>query len=108
MEETNNLVEKKGTKTTVLLDEEAYSLIVNKQAETFNKTKKRISIQDLVSQSVKNGLKLNKTDLENLIYKEVIQILEPLEHNGKYKGNSHHLTQDICEKLSSDIMTLIN
>ena len=33
----------------------------------------------------------DENDLKNLIYKEVIQIVEPLESKGKYKGNSHHL-----------------
>lgn len=46
----------------------------------------------------------DKTDLDNLIYKEVIQILEPLEGKGKYTGNTHHLAQEICSKLSPVIM----
>jgi hypothetical protein len=49
-------------------------------------------------------IKFNETDLKNVIYKEVIQILEPLEEKGKYKGNTHHLTQDIVEKVSAAIM----
>lgn len=53
MEDTN---EKKGT--TVYLDQEAYTLIVNKQTEIFNKTNKRMSIQVLVSESVKKGINL--------------------------------------------------
>lgn len=44
-----------------------------------------------------------KVDLENLLYKEIIKMLEPLEWKGKYKGNSHHLTQDIVAKVSSAI-----
>ena len=49
-------------------------------------------------------IKFTDTDLKNVIYKEVIQILEPLEGKGKYKGNAHHLTQDICEKVAIAIM----
>lgn len=55
-DETNNLKDKKGT--TVYLDQEAYTLIVNKQTEIFNKTNKRMSIQVLVSESVKKGIDL--------------------------------------------------
>lgn len=51
--------------------------------------------------------RFDETDLKNLIYREVIQIVEPLEHEGKYRGNSHHLTQEICEKLSPVIMEKI-
>jgi hypothetical protein len=49
-------------------------------------------------------ISFDKTNLKNLIYKEVVQILEPLEFKGKYKGNAHHLTQDIVEKVSTAIM----
>jgi len=48
--------------------------------------------------------KFEKTDLKNLIWEETIKILEPLEGIGKYKGNAHHLAQDISEKLSSALM----
>jgi len=99
MEDTNEK-EKKGT--TVYLDQEAYTIIINKQTEIFNKTNKRMSIQDLVSNFVKKGAKLNDIELKNLIYKDVIKILEPLEHK-EYEGNSHHLTQEIVEKLSHTI-----
>lgn len=51
--------------------------------------------------------RFDKTDLKNLIYSEVIQILQPLEAIEKYKGNSHHLTQEICEKLA-DAMVIKN
>jgi hypothetical protein len=49
-------------------------------------------------------ISFDKTNLKNLNYKEVVQILEPLEFKGKYKGNAHHLTQDIVEKVSTAIM----
>ena len=49
-------------------------------------------------------VKFNDADLKNVIYKEVIQILEPLETKGKYRGNAHHLTQDIVDKVSAAIM----
>jgi len=50
----------------------------------------------------------DENDLKNLIYREVIQIVEPLETKGKYKGNSHHLTQEICEKLAPIIVKKID
>jgi len=52
---------KKGGKikgTTVYLDQEAHSLIIEKQLEIFNETKKRIPIQKLVSDSIKKGIYL--------------------------------------------------
>lgn len=55
---------------------------------------------------LKSG-RFDKNDLKNLIYNEVIQILQPLEAIEKYKGNSHHLAQDICEKLA-DAMIIRN
>lgn len=51
--------------------------------------------------------RFDKNDLKNLIYGTVIQILQPLEAIEKYKGNSHHLTQDISEKLA-DAMIIRN
>lgn len=51
-----------------------------------------------------NISRFDETDLKNLIYQEIIKIVEPLEHKGKYRGNSHHLTQEICGKLSPAIM----
>lgn len=55
-DEINNSKDKKGT--TVVLEQDAYSMILEKQMEIFNKTKKRISIQELVSSSVKKGVNL--------------------------------------------------
>lgn len=49
-------------------------------------------------------IKFEEKNLKNVIYKEVIRILEPLEDRGKYKGSAHHLTQDITEKVASAIM----
>lgn len=49
-------------------------------------------------------MKFDEVNLKNVIYKEVIQILEPLEFKEKYIGNAHHLTQDIVEKVSAAIM----
>ncbi len=57
VDETNVSKEKK--KTTVLLDNEAYTLIRKKQMEIFDKTEKDVSIQDLVSESIRKGLKEN-------------------------------------------------
>ena len=49
-------------------------------------------------------MKFDESNLKNVIYKEIIQILEPLEAKEKYRGNAHHLTQDIVEKVSAAIM----
>lgn len=57
-------------------------------------TKTKLDVEQL-----KTG-RFDKNDLDNLIYRVVIQILQPLEAIGKYKGNSHHLTQEICKKLA--------
>lgn len=62
-----------------------------------------MAIEDMQENVVSSVGKFDKTDLKNLIYKEVIQILEPIEWKGKYKGNAHHLTQEIVEKISSVI-----
>ncbi len=107
-EEIDNSKERK--RTTVLLEGDAYTLIRKKQMKIFNETEKNVSIQDLVSQSIKKGLKvdeLQEIDLKNLIYKDVIQILESPEHRGLYKGNSHHLTQKIVEKFFPNITEVI-
>ena len=53
-EEINGSKEKK--KTTVLLDNEAYTLIRKKQMEIFDNTEIVVSIQDLVSQYIKKGM----------------------------------------------------
>jgi len=49
-------------------------------------------------------IRIDESNLKNVIYKEVIKILEPLESRGKYRGNAHHLTQDIVEKVTFAIM----
>ncbi len=49
-------------------------------------------------------IKIDESNLKNVIYKEVIRILEPLESKGEYRGNAHHLAQDIVEKVTSAIM----
>jgi glutamyl-tRNA reductase len=61
-------------------------------------------IKDDLSERMIGKIKFDKENLKNVIYKEVIQILEPLEGREKYKGNAHHLTQDIVEKVTSAIM----
>ena len=47
---------RKKTHTTVALDKDAYSLISNKQNEIFNKTHRKVLIQDIASEAVKNGI----------------------------------------------------
>jgi len=55
MEDANEK-EKKGT--TVFLEQKTYSMILEKQLEIFKEIDKRISIQELVSDSIKNGIHL--------------------------------------------------
>lgn len=55
MEDTNDK-EKKGT--TVFLEQKTYSMILEKQLEIFKETNKRISIQELVSDSIRSGINL--------------------------------------------------
>ena len=57
-----------------------------------------------LSERMIGKMSFDKTNLKNVIYKEVIQILEPLEGREKYKGNAHHLAQDIVEKVATAIM----
>lgn len=42
---------------------------------------------------------LDKTLFKNTAYRAMISELEGLEHDGKYKGNGHHLTQRLVELL---------
>lgn len=46
----------------------------------------------------------NENDFKNKLYDTLIRKLQPLEHNGKYKGNSHHLTQRLTEQIVNDIL----
>lgn len=64
-------------------------------------TKTKLDVEMLKSR------RFDKNDLKNLIYNSVVQILQPLEAIDKYKGNSHHLAQEICEKLA-DAMIIRN
>lgn len=57
-----------------------------------------------LSERMVGKIKFDVSNLKNVIYKEIIELLEPLEGSGKYKGNAHHLTQDIVEKVASAIM----
>ncbi len=57
-----------------------------------------------LSERMIGKMNFDKTNLKNVIYKEVIIIVEPLEWRGKYKGNAHHLAQDIVEKVATAIM----
>lgn len=50
----NNKEEKRGT--TVFLEQRTYSMILEKQLEIFKETNKRVSIQELVSDSIKSGI----------------------------------------------------
>lgn len=54
--------EKDWKDTTVLLKGDIHHRIINKQAEIYNRTKEKISIQDLVCDSVSIGI--DKIDIE--------------------------------------------
>lgn len=40
---------------------------------------------------------LDKTDFMNTIHKSIIAELEQREHEGQYKGNAHHLAQELVD-----------
>lgn len=40
---------------------------------------------------------MNKNKISNVIYNAIIGICEGREANGSYKGNGHHLAQEITE-----------
>lgn len=106
----NDGIFKENKGTTVVLKHEAYLMVRRNQIKNFNNFGKDVNIQDIVNEAVKVGIKIIEIDentLNNLLYKDIIQVLEPLESKGKYKGNSHHLTQEIVEKLSPNIMMFI-
>ena len=46
----------------------------------------------------------DENDFKNKLYDILIRELQPFEHNGKYKGNSHHLTQRLTEQIVNDIL----
>lgn len=70
-------------------------------------TSENIEIKTKLDVEMLKSRRFDKNDLKNLIYNAVIQILQPLEAIEKYKGNSHHLAQEICEKLA-DAMIIRN
>lgn len=70
-------------------------------------TSDNIEIKTKLDVEMLKSRRFDKNDLKNLIYSVVIQILQPLEAIEKYKGNSHHLAQEICEKLA-DAMIIRN
>ena len=49
---------------------------------------------------------LCKTDLENALYRSMIEELERLEHTGRYAGNGHHLAQRLCTMISEELGTM--
>ncbi len=61
-------------------------------------------IREDLSARMVGKINFDKTNLKNVIYKEIIQILEPLEWEGKYNLNAHHLAQDIVEKVATAII----
>ena len=50
--------------------------------------------------SVHGAVVLDRTMFENGVYKAVLQTFEELEHDGRYKGNGHHLAQTVSGLIS--------
>lgn len=46
----------------------------------------------------------NKSPIENKIYASIIGLCEEKENNGSYRGNGHHLAQDLCVKISQGLL----
>lgn len=89
-------------------DEDILDMFSNKILdEAATVTSDSIEVKTKLDVETLKSRRFDKNDLKNLIYSEVIQILQPLEAIEKYKGNSHHLAQDICEKLA-DAMIIKN
>ncbi len=51
---------------------------------------------------------MDKNEFQNKAYNAMIEHLEMLEFQGKYKGNGHHLAQRLCEMLWSEFKDNIN
>jgi hypothetical protein len=55
--------------------------------------------------------KVKDSNLSNLVYGAVSKITEERENNGSYKGNGHHLAQEIteavCEAVSTEMPIII-
>ena len=49
---------------------------------------------------------LDKTMLENAIYRAILQECEEMEHKGKYKGNGHHFAQKLSDLISTCLTNL--
>lgn len=46
---------------------------------------------------------LDKTSFESTLWKAMVQELEGLERDGRYKGNGHHLTQRLVDMISKAV-----
>lgn len=70
----------------------------------------RISTIQLLNEGIETILKSrftgfilkNETDFKNTAYRALIKELQSIEASGKYKGNSHHLTQRLVELLLTE------
>ncbi|OOG19150.1 hypothetical protein BWD42_04160 [Sphingobacterium sp. CZ-UAM] len=43
--------------------------------------------------------------VENKVYHAIILRLEELEHKGAYKGNAHHLAQDLSKMVAIELLS---
>ena len=72
---------------------------------TFQLLEKGIEIiKNNLLHSIRGAIVLDKTTFENTLYKILVGKFELLESNGKYKGNGHHLTQDVIESISKEFL----
>jgi hypothetical protein len=51
---------------------------------------------------------IKNSELNNLVYEAVVGITEEREHNGSYRGNGHHLAQEITASVCKALETAIN
>lgn len=50
---------------------------------------------------------MDKNKISNVIYNAIIGICEDREANGSYKGNGHHLAQEITEAIVKALLNNI-
>lgn len=48
--------------------------------------------------------KKRKKIIESKVYMSIIGLCEEKEHKGTYKGNGHHLAQELCIKVSEGLL----
>jgi hypothetical protein len=51
---------------------------------------------------------IKNSELSNLVYEAVVGITEEREHKGSYKGNGHHLAQEITAAVCKALEKAVN